>query len=326
MAAGLPAIISSRCYDVRPVTELSDSGVPGTVNEGGSTIKDIFRTFIGGRFEFYRKVGDMIHLLHNNFLSGDDVDKLLAIAKDIQTDLYSRREQIAAAVQASINDGQPASGSAIFAKLTKMVMSMLAAKPYSVMYGRIRRHGLLPRFREKEPAHMNYCREYLHRFLRLVQCTDFQPWHWCWPGRNQPLYSIMALLQELEDNPFDPAAMETRRLIDLAIYMCGPQANEGIVSSEDGDPDLRPLHEGGSEVWTFIRRARERAWEKAGLDPSLLRCPASAKEIYFDGFPGQFDDIALPPQDVFEDNWLPPLEHNWPSLFAELPVDWEFDL
>jgi hypothetical protein len=97
----------------------------------------------------------------------------------------------------------------------------------------------------------------------------------------------MALLQELEDDPYDPWAMETRRLIDLAIYMCGPIANEGIVSNEEGDPDLRPLHEGGSEAWVFIRRARERAWEKAGLDPSSLRCPKSAKEIQFDGFPGQ---------------------------------------
>lgn len=99
----------------------------------------------------------------------------------------------------------------------------------------------------------------------------------------------MALLQDLEYNPFDPAAMETRRLIDLAIYMCGPQANEGILSNEEGNPDARPLHDGGSEAWVFIRRARERAWEKAGLDPSILLCPPSAKELRFDGFPGQYD-------------------------------------
>jgi hypothetical protein len=97
----------------------------------------------------------------------------------------------------------------------------------------------------------------------------------------------MALIQDLEDNPFDINASETRRLIDLAIFQCGPQANEGILSNEEGSPDTRPLHEGGSEAWVFIRRARERAWEKADLDPSSLRCPASAKGIRFDGFPGQ---------------------------------------
>lgn len=97
----------------------------------------------------------------------------------------------------------------------------------------------------------------------------------------------MALLQDLEDNPFDLNAMESRRLIDLAIFMCGPQANEGILSNEDGSPATRPLHDGGSEAWAFIRKARERSWEKASLDPSILLCPASAKEIRFDGFPGQ---------------------------------------
>jgi hypothetical protein len=172
---------------------------------------------------------------------------------------------------------------------------------------------------------MMYCREYLHRFLRLAQCHHFQPWHWCWPGQHQPLYSIMALIQELEDHPFDPLAVESRRLIDLAIDMCGPQTNGGIVATEDGDPILRPLHEGGSEAWTFIRRARERAWEKAGLDPSLLHCPKSAKEIRFNGFPGQFDDIALPDDDVHKDNWLgpfPQLGEDWMGFFADLPAEW----
>lgn len=72
-------------------------------------------------------------------------------------------------------------------------------------------------------------------------------------------------------------------MIDLAIYMCGPQANEGILSfEEDGEPDLRPLHEGGSEVWVFIKKTREKAWDKAGLDPSVLSCPKNADDIFFD--------------------------------------------
>lgn len=109
-------------------------------------------------------------------------------------------------------------------------------------------------------SHMMYCREYLHRFLRLPQCHRFQQWYWCWPGQHQPLYSIMALIQELEDHPFDAHAEETRRLIGLAIDMCGHQSNGGIVATEEGDPIPRPLHEGGTEAWTFIRRASERAW------------------------------------------------------------------
>jgi hypothetical protein len=286
-----------------------------------------------------------VHLLHSNHLSENDLDQLLVITKNNQLDLYTRRDRIAIAVQGSMINGQPASGSAVFSKFTKMVISMMAAKPFAVMYGPLRRHGLLAKLREKEPTYMNYCREYLHRFIRLTQCNDFQPWHWCWPGQHQPLYSIMALLQDLEDNPSDRAAIETRRLIDLAIFMCGPQANEGILSSEDGSPDARPLHDGGSEAWVFIRRVRERVWEKAGLDPSILLCPPSAKELRFEGFPGQyvvmsvhkastsadisnrFDDIALPADDPFVDNWLgpfPSLGQDWPAFFADFPSDWDF--
>lgn len=137
----------------------------------------------------------------------------------------------------------------------------------------------------------------------------------------------MALIQDLEDHPFDPLAHETRRLIALAIDMSGPEANGGIVSLEDGDPVMRPLHEGGSEAWTFVRRARERARERAGLDASFLDCPESAKQIHFDGFPGQFDDIALPNDDVHHDNWFgpfPQLGEDWMSFFADIPADWTF--
>ena len=135
----------------------------------------------------------------------------------------------------------------------------------------------------------------------------------------------MALIQDLSDHPFDALAHETRRLIDLAIDMCRPQSDGGIVATEDGDPIARPLHEGGAEAWKFIRGVRARAWEKAGLDPSLLSSPKSAKEIHFNGFPGQFDDIALPDDDVHSDNWLgpfPQLGEDWMSFFADLPAEW----
>ncbi|KAK5167509.1 uncharacterized protein LTR77_007208 [Saxophila tyrrhenica] len=323
LASGLPAIIGSKLYDVSPITELSESAITSPPVEGSETIKEIGKTFVAGKFEFYRRMSDFLHLLHNDSLNESDLDRLLETIHENQTDLYARRERVATVVQDSITDGEPASGAAIFAKLTKMCLSMFAAKPFAVMYGPVRRHGLLQKLFEKEPT------EYLHRFLRLTQCNDFQPWHWCWPGQHQPLYSIMALLQELEDRPFDTLAMQTRRLIDLAILMCGPQANEGILSHEDGDSDARPLHEGGAEAWVFIRRARERAWQKADLDPSILLCPASAKEIHFDGFPGQFDDIALPDHDPFEDNWLgsyPELGPDWQAFFADFPSDWNFDL
>lgn len=152
MAAGLPAIIMPKLFDVEPAEELSESAISSPPVEGSATIKEILLTFISGKYAFYGRMGEFVHLLHSNFLSETDLHKLLDIVKNNQLDLYTRRDRIAIAVQGSMIDGQPASGSAVFSKFTKMVISMMAAKPFAVMYGPIRRHGLLAKLKEKEPT------------------------------------------------------------------------------------------------------------------------------------------------------------------------------
>lgn len=184
MAAGLPAIIIPKHFDVEPAEELSESAISSPPVEGSATIKEILRTFICGKYAFYGRMGEFVHLLHSNFLSEADLDKLLDIVKNNQVSLqrsngiqnrdngsvsvvnprlicdahreqldqYTRRDRIALAVKGSMNNGQPASGSAVFSKFTKMVISMMAAKPFAVMYGPVRRHGLLAKLKEKEPT------------------------------------------------------------------------------------------------------------------------------------------------------------------------------
>ncbi|KAF2720604.1 hypothetical protein K431DRAFT_304250 [Polychaeton citri CBS 116435] len=90
----------------------------------------------------------------------------------------------------------------------------------------------------------------------------------------------MALITDLEDHPNDSLANETRKLVDLALCMC--QESSGMISTDEGDADGRPLHNGGSEAWAFIRRARDHVWEAAGLDSTMLICPQSADDINLD--------------------------------------------
>lgn len=175
---------------------------------------------------------------------------------------------------------------------------------------------------------MMYPREYLYRFLRLTQNQSFEPFHWCWPGQNQPLFSIMALIQHLEDCPEDSLAVDTRRLIDLAILMSTSQHNEGIVASdENGERGRRPLREGGTHAWLFIRQAREKVWTKLGMDPQVLNCPNDVRHIRFgEGFEepiptspeknGNFDAIL----DQFDGAW-PALDEQqfWP--LEDLPQE-----
>lgn len=173
------------------------------------------------------------------------------------------------------------------------------------------------------------CREYLHHFMILTECPDFQPWHWCWPGQHQPLHSIMALLTDLEENPSDPLAAETRKLIDLALCICGESGDNGIVSMEDGHTTPRPLHDGGSRSWDFIRRERDRIWEKHGLDPSILTCPEKAEDISFVDREGQISDDGFPQGDMFgEQLWgpLPDTNEAWTSLGYATDPYLEFDM
>jgi len=93
----------------------------------------------------------------------------------------------------------------------------------------------------------------------------------------------MALIMHLDEFPENATSRETRKLVDLAIYMCGPQENNGIMSSEDGSFNSRPLNVSGSKTWEFIRQARAKVWTKAGLDPIVLNCPERVEDISVDG-------------------------------------------
>jgi hypothetical protein len=120
---------------------------------------------------------------------------------------------------------------------------------------------------------------FLHRFLELAQNEDFQPWHWCWPGQHQPLHSILALINELEESPDDPLADESRQLVDLGLSMCESSHDGGITSAEGDHFDARLLSSGGTEAWNLIKRARDEVWEKLGFDANIFYCPESAGEI-----------------------------------------------
>lgn len=152
LTSGLPCVIETSFYDVQPITELAECAISCGPTAGAATIKDILRTFIGGKFEFYRLTGRFLRLLHSNVMNERDLDEILEVTRIIQADLYSRRERIALIMQTATANGGAPEGAPVLSKLTKIVLSMLAAKPYAVMYGPVRRHGLLDKLREKEPT------------------------------------------------------------------------------------------------------------------------------------------------------------------------------
>ena len=76
------------------------------------------------------------------------------------------------------------------------------------------------------------------------------------------------MLIDLFERPHSVEAPRSRAFIDQIFALSGPDG--GIVHGEDGVSVQRPLREGGREAWDMLRRLRQKAWQKAGLDPDVL--------------------------------------------------------
>lgn len=81
------------------------------------------------------------------------------------------------------------------------------------------------------------------------------------------MHATMIMLVDLYEKPTSLEAPRSRALIDEVLSMSG--SDGGIVSGEDGVSVQRPLREGGREAWNLLRKLREKAWQKAGLDPNI---------------------------------------------------------
>ncbi|KAJ5901501.1 hypothetical protein N7495_002029 [Penicillium taxi] len=76
------------------------------------------------------------------------------------------------------------------------------------------------------------------------------------------------MLIDLYERPYSPEASKSRAFIDRILVLSGPDG--GVVGGEDGISSQRPLKDGGREAWDMIRRLRQKAWQKAGLNPEML--------------------------------------------------------
>ncbi|KAL2374775.1 hypothetical protein RJZ57_000741 [Blastomyces gilchristii] len=147
---------------------------------------------------------------------------------------------------------------------------------------------LLSLFVDKVVA-IRHCHGFMEKFILLATDSDFQPFQWSWPGNHQPMHATMyvtklppthvfvpfilipvgrIMLIDLYERPQTAEAPKSRAFIDKIFSLSGPDG--GVVGGEDGISTSRPLRDGGREAWDMLRRLREKAWLKAGLDPSVL--------------------------------------------------------
>jgi hypothetical protein len=129
--------------------------------------KTVLGVFVGGRYTFYHQTSELLRIINSHRVTEANVDDVLKITQEIRHDMERRKNQIAQLAQiANFSQeswiGQPMSpeelrqiqSSPVLASLANSVLSMLAAKPYAIMYGPLRQHGMLSYLKEREPRYV----------------------------------------------------------------------------------------------------------------------------------------------------------------------------
>jgi hypothetical protein len=155
-----------------------------------------------------------------------------------------------------------------FHKWARILLSLWADKMYCVAYVPFLKNAKSKLWTTTRQCALRHSHRFMRKFISLATDPAFQPFQWSWPGNHQPMHAAMIMLIDLYERPGSAEAPRSRALIDKIFSLSGPDG--GIVSGEDGVTVQRPLREGGRQAWDMLRRLRDKAWQKAGLDPNVL--------------------------------------------------------
>ncbi|KAJ5552017.1 transcriptional regulator family: Fungal Specific TF [Penicillium sp. DV-2018c] len=155
-----------------------------------------------------------------------------------------------------------------FHKWARIILSLYIDKAFCVAYQPFLKNAHSRIWPAARQSALRHCHGFMEKFIQLATEPDFQPFHWSWPGNHQPMHATMIMLIDLYERPYSPEASKSRAFIDSILALSGPDG--GVVGGEDGISTQRPLKDGGREAWDMIRRLRQKAWQKAGLDPQTL--------------------------------------------------------
>ncbi|KAJ5998118.1 hypothetical protein N7499_005503 [Penicillium canescens] len=155
-----------------------------------------------------------------------------------------------------------------FHKWARIILSLYIDKAFCVAYQPFLKNARSRIWPAARQSALRHCHGFMKKFIQLATDPDFQPFQWSWPGNHQPMHATMIMLIDLYERPHSPEASKSRALIDRILALSGPDG--GVVGGEDGVSTQRPLKDGGREAWDMIRRLRQKAWQKAGLNPQML--------------------------------------------------------
>ncbi|KAJ5948364.1 hypothetical protein N7466_001379 [Penicillium verhagenii] len=280
MSSGLPPLVSDENYwDVRETSELKDTmlgspeaeryeqlvaaqqRLPENPDEpsvcGGPSMVNVFYLTARGKYTMARAVRRILRIqLGTKPVTRRDMEELRAILLDLQLKLNSIIKRIPE------DKSEQTPGSA------GRALSMSKSPAFCVAYQPFLKNARSRIWPAARQSALRHCHGFMEKFIQLATDPDFQPFHWSWPGNHQPMHATMIMLIDLYERPYSPEASRSRAFIDRILALSGPDG--GVVGGEDGISTQRPLKDGGREAWDMIRRLRQKAWQKAGLNPKML--------------------------------------------------------
>lgn len=165
---------------------------------------------------------------------------------------------------------------AAYNKWARISLSMLKDKLHCVTYAPFLKNARSRLWSVGRQCALHNCHSFLRKFTSLAADPDLEHLRWCWPATYGPMHAAVIVLVDLYQRPGSVEAPRSRELIDQVFSLSAPE--NGIVGGPNGVTAQRPLREGGVETWDMLRGLRSAAWQKAGLDPTVLWTQADQVE------------------------------------------------
>lgn len=157
---------------------------------------------------------------------------------------------------------------ASYNKWARISLSMLLDKMYCVAYAPFLKNTKSKLWSVGRQCALHNCHSFMRKFVSLASDPDLEPFRWSWPAMYGPMHAALIVLVDLYERPCSVEAPRSRELVDKMFSLATPQF--GIVGGPNGVTAQRPLREGGIEAWDMLRGLRSAAWQRAGLDPTVL--------------------------------------------------------
>ncbi|PGH31177.1 hypothetical protein GX50_06056 [[Emmonsia] crescens] len=268
---------------------------------GGSSMVNVYYLCAKGKYVMAQAIRKILKIqLGTKPVTRRDMEVLRTILIELQSDLHAIVDRIPVSKSESPEDGHgyhstPSCSSSTamdssdsntsevgpscleqyhspvlvaFHKWARILLSLFVDKAFCVAYQPFLKNAKSKIWPVARQRALRHCHGFMEKFILLATDPDFQPFQWSWPGNHQPMHATMIMLIDLYERPQTAEAPKSRAFIDKIFSLSGPDG--GVVGGEDGISTSRPLRDGGREAWDMMRRLREKAWLKAGLDPSVL--------------------------------------------------------